>query len=105
MNNPLFSFAQSIGFLWKAVKRRFRQWTKPVDNILILKVALDRLCAGEKELYTPTSIKGWFIAGTGMMEVELAGGIYNSLGISPGCFYMHILTLMLEWTGVFDHDT
>ena len=32
MNFPLFFFAQSIGSLWQAVKRRFRQWTKPIND-------------------------------------------------------------------------
>jgi putative transposase len=34
VNSFLFSFAQSS--LWQAVKQRFRQWTKPVDNTLVL---------------------------------------------------------------------
>ena len=29
VNSFLLFFAQSIGFPWQAVKRRFRQWTKP----------------------------------------------------------------------------
>jgi putative transposase len=36
VNSFLFFFVQSIGSLWRAVKRRFRQWTKPVDNTLVL---------------------------------------------------------------------
>ena len=40
MNSFLFFFAQSIGSLWQAVKRRFRQWTKPVDNTLVLSTIL-----------------------------------------------------------------
>ena len=35
-----FLFAQSIGPLWQAVKRRFRQWTKPVDNTPVLSIIL-----------------------------------------------------------------
>ena len=35
-----FLFAQSIGPLWQAVKRRFRQWTKPVDNTPVLSTIL-----------------------------------------------------------------
>ena len=31
-----FLFAQSIGSLWQAVKRRFRQWTKPINDTLVL---------------------------------------------------------------------
>jgi hypothetical protein len=40
VNSFLFFFAQSIGFLWQAVKRPFRQWTKPVDNTLVLSTIL-----------------------------------------------------------------
>ena len=41
MNSPLFSFTQSIGSLWQAVKRWFRQWTKPDNHSLALNTALD----------------------------------------------------------------
>ena len=42
MNFPLVSFTrQSIGSLWQAVKRRFRQWTKPINDTLVLNTALD----------------------------------------------------------------
>ena len=41
MNSPLFSFTQSIGSLWQAVNRRFRQWTKPDNHSLALNTALD----------------------------------------------------------------
>ena len=40
MNSFLFPFAQSAGSLWQAVKRRFRQWTKPVDDTLVLSTIL-----------------------------------------------------------------
>jgi hypothetical protein len=40
VNSFLFFFAQSIGFLWQAVKRPFRQWTKPADNTLVLSTIL-----------------------------------------------------------------
>jgi putative transposase len=40
VNSFLSFFAQSIGFLRQAVKRRFRQWTKPVDNTLVLSTIL-----------------------------------------------------------------
>jgi hypothetical protein len=40
VNNPLLLFAQSIGSLWQAVKRRLRQWTKPSNNILVLGTAI-----------------------------------------------------------------
>lgn len=41
MNLPLFSFAQSIGSLWQAVRQRLRQYTKPDTHSLTLKAALD----------------------------------------------------------------
>jgi hypothetical protein len=41
VNIPLFFLSQSIGSLWQAVKRRFRQWTKPIDDTLVLSTALD----------------------------------------------------------------
>ena len=42
MNFPLFSFVQqSIGSLWRAVKQRFRQWTKPDNHTLALNMAAD----------------------------------------------------------------
>jgi hypothetical protein len=41
VNFPLFSFTKSIGSLWQAVKRRFRQWTKPINDTLVLSTALD----------------------------------------------------------------
>ena len=41
MNFPLFSFAQSIGSLWQAVKRWLRQWAKPINDTLVLNAALD----------------------------------------------------------------
>jgi len=41
VNLPLFSFAQSIGSLWQAVKRWFRQWTKPINDTMVLSTALD----------------------------------------------------------------
>ena len=41
MNFPLFTFAQSIGSLWQAVKRWFRQWTKPDNHSLALNATLD----------------------------------------------------------------
>jgi putative transposase len=37
----LFLFTQSIGSLWQAVNRRFRQWTKPINDTLVLSTALD----------------------------------------------------------------
>ena len=40
MNNPLLLFAQSIGPLWQAVKRRLRQWTKPINDALVLGTAI-----------------------------------------------------------------
>jgi putative transposase len=40
VNNPLYLFAQSIGPLWQAVKRRLRQWTKPINDTLVLGTAL-----------------------------------------------------------------
>jgi putative transposase len=36
-----FFLTQSIGLLWQAVKRRFRQWTKPGNHSLALNTALD----------------------------------------------------------------
>jgi putative transposase len=41
VNNPLFLFAQSIGSLWQAVNRRFRQWTKPISHTPVLDAVLD----------------------------------------------------------------
>jgi len=41
VNFPLFSFAQSIGSLWQAVKRWLRQWAKPINDTLVLNAALD----------------------------------------------------------------
>jgi putative transposase len=41
VNSPLFSFTQSIGSLWQAVKLWFRQWTKPDNHSLALNTALD----------------------------------------------------------------
>ena len=41
MNLPLFFFAQSIGSLWQAVNRRFRQWTKPINDTPVLNAVLD----------------------------------------------------------------
>ena len=41
MNLPLLFFTQSIGSLWQAVNRRFRQWTKPDNHSLALNTALD----------------------------------------------------------------
>jgi putative transposase len=41
VNFSLFFLTQSIGSLWQAVKRRFRQWTKPIDDTLVLSTALD----------------------------------------------------------------
>jgi putative transposase len=41
VNFPLFSFAQSIGSLWQAVNRRFRQWTKPINDTMVLSTTLD----------------------------------------------------------------
>jgi hypothetical protein len=41
VNLPLFSFAQSIGSLWQAVKQWLRQYTKPDTHSLILNAALD----------------------------------------------------------------
>jgi hypothetical protein len=40
VNSFLFFFAQRTGSLWQAVKRRARQWTKPVDNTLVLNTIL-----------------------------------------------------------------
>jgi putative transposase len=39
VNFPLF--AQSIGSLWQAVNRRLRQWSKPINDTLILNTVLD----------------------------------------------------------------
>jgi hypothetical protein len=41
VNSPLFSFTQSIGSLWQAVKLWFRQWTKPDNHSLALNATLD----------------------------------------------------------------
>jgi hypothetical protein len=41
VNFPLFFFVQSIGSLWQAVKRWFRQWAKPINDTLVLNAALD----------------------------------------------------------------
>ena len=41
MNSPLFFFAHSIGSLWQAVNRWLRQWTKPINDTLVLYTALD----------------------------------------------------------------
>jgi hypothetical protein len=41
VNLPLFSFAQSIGSLWQAVRQWLRQYTKPDTHSLILNAALD----------------------------------------------------------------
>ena len=41
MNSFLFSFAQSTGSLWQAVKLWFRQWTKPDNHSLALNATLD----------------------------------------------------------------
>jgi len=41
VNFPLFTFAQNIGPLWQAVKRWFRQWTKPINDTLVLSTVLD----------------------------------------------------------------
>jgi putative transposase len=35
------NFAQSIGSLWQAVNRRLRQWTKPINDTLVLNAVLD----------------------------------------------------------------
>jgi putative transposase len=41
VNLPRFSFAQSIGSLWQAVKQQLRQWIKPDAHSLALNAALD----------------------------------------------------------------
>jgi hypothetical protein len=41
VNFPRVFFVQSIGSLWRAVNRRLRQWTKPINDTLLLSIALD----------------------------------------------------------------
>jgi hypothetical protein len=50
VNSSPFLIAQSIGSPWQAVNQRFRQWTKPDDNTLVLSTILAVVTRSKSEL-------------------------------------------------------